>query len=141
MAEVKTGRAAQIAVVDDDFRVRESLGSLLESAGYTFAVFESAEVFLQSRFFAEVSCLITDVRMPGMGGLELQRRAKLQRPELPVICITAHNDDEAKRRAVLDGAVGFLRKPFSAAELLKSVRHALVDPAPNQDPGCTNGQV
>lgn len=122
---MKTYRATRIAVVDDDYRVRESLGSLLESAGYAFAVFDSAEVFLQSRFFAEVSCLITDVRMPGIDGLELQRRVKLRRPQLPVICITAHDDDGAKTRALEQGAVGFLYKPFSSKELINSIRLAL----------------
>ena len=83
-----------IAVVDDDSRIRESLASLIESAGFTARVFPLANDLLTGDFLAETSCLITDVRMPGMGGLELQRYVRLKRPELPVIFITAHHDDE-----------------------------------------------
>ena len=114
-----------IAVVDDDYRVRESISSLLESADYPFALFGSAEDFLGSPLISEVRCLITDVRMPGMNGIELQRRLREQHIDLPVICITAHNDEAAERRVFTEGALSLLHKPFKAAELLKWIRVAL----------------
>ncbi len=114
-----------VAVVDDDYRVRESLASLLESAGVTPVVFASAEEFLQSATLKHVRCLITDVRMPGMDGLELQRRVRKERPTLAVLFITAHNDCETKQMAVSGGAIGFLRKPFDGAELLQIISRAL----------------
>ena len=119
------GAMHMIVVVDDDFRVRESLKSLLESAGYAPMVFSSAEEFLQSGTPASAISVITDVRMPGMDGLELQRRIKLQYPALPVIFITAHNDsDEVRRKALEQGAVDFLYKPFNAADLLELIHRA-----------------
>jgi FixJ family two-component response regulator len=114
-----------IAVVDDDPRVRESLESLIESAGFTARVFARGEDFLQRGHLAETGCLITDVRMPGMDGLDLQRRVRLTRPELPIIFITAHHDDEVERRALSEGAACFIRKPFDAGELLRATRVAL----------------
>ncbi len=121
-----TGFAKQIvAAVDDDFRVRESIASLVESAGYTPLVFSSAEEFLQSGTLATTVCMITDVRMPGIDGLELQRRVRLERPELAVILISAHNDEETRQRALDQGATGFLYKPFDAAELLGKIELAL----------------
>ena len=113
--------------VDDDFRVRESVERLVESAGYGHLVFSSAEEFLQSGTLAIANCLITDVRMPGMDGIELQRRIRLDRPDLPVIFISAHQDDEARQRALDEGAVRFLYKPFDGAELLRSIEAALKD--------------
>ena len=111
--------------VDDDFRVRESIESLVESAGYAALVFSSAEEFLQSGALAGTVCLITDVRMPGMDGIELQRRVRLQRPKLPVIFISAHQDEETRLRALDGGAVAFLYKPFDAAELLGAMQAAV----------------
>jgi FixJ family two-component response regulator len=115
-----------VVAVDDDFRVRESLASLMESAGYKPAVFSSAEEFLQSGTLTAATCVITDVRMPpGMDGIELQRRIRLERPELPVIFISAHNRAEIRQKALDDGAVGFLCKPFNAADLLEVIQTAL----------------
>jgi FixJ family two-component response regulator len=111
--------------VDDDFRIRESIESLVESAGFAPLVFSSAEEFLQSGKLAEATCLITDVRMPGMDGIELQRRVRLERPELPIIFITAHYDDEIRRRALGGGAVEFLYKPFDGEDLLRAIDRAL----------------
>jgi FixJ family two-component response regulator len=111
--------------VDDDVRVRESIESLVESAGYASLVFGSAEEFLQSGTLATASCLIADVRMPGMDGIKLQRRVRLERPRLPVIFISAHNDDDIRRRALDGGAVDFLYKPFDAADLLGAIDRAL----------------
>jgi FixJ family two-component response regulator len=111
--------------VDDDFRVRESIESLVESAGYTPQVFASAEEFLHSGTLAGATCLITDIRMPGMDGIELQRRVRLERPKLPVIFITAHYDEEIRKRALNGGAVEFLCKPFDAMDLLEAIEAAL----------------
>ena len=120
------GAARQIVIgVDDDFRVRESMESLMESAGYSPLVFASAEEFLQSGTISDATCLITDVRMPGMGGIELQRRIRALRPDLPVIFISAHYDDETRRRALDEGATKFLYKPFDAGELLGAIQAAL----------------
>ncbi|HLN00359.1 MAG TPA: response regulator [Bryobacteraceae bacterium] len=121
-----TGGTKQVVVgVDDDFRVRESVERLVESAGYAHLVFSSAEEFLQSGTLAIANCLITDVRMPGMDGIELQRRVRLDRPDLPVIFISAHQDDEARQRALDEGAIRFLYKPFDGAELLRAIEAAL----------------
>jgi FixJ family two-component response regulator len=132
---VKSQRASArlIAVVDDDFRILESLESLLESAGYTAAVFRSGEAFLQSEAAEAASCLVTDIRMPNVDGLELHRRIKRRRPVLPIIFMTAHFDEAIERRVVEGGAAGFLRKSFSGSEFLQAVRHALGEP-PVQQP-------
>jgi FixJ family two-component response regulator len=124
-----TGVAKHLVVgVDDDFRLRESLKSLVESAGYAAATYSSAEEFLQSGALAGAACLVTDVRMPGMSGIELQSRIRLERPDLPVIFISAHQDDEARKRALDEGATRFLYKPFDGAELLRTIEAALKDP-------------
>jgi FixJ family two-component response regulator len=126
MPFVMADAAKHIVVgVDDDFRVRESIESLVESAGYSPVVFSSGDKFLQSGTLAGATCLVTDVRMPGMDGLELQRRVRLERPELPVIFISAHYDEKTRQRAFDDGAIAFLYKPFDAAELLRAVQAAV----------------
>jgi FixJ family two-component response regulator len=114
-----------VAAVEDDFRVRESIESLLESAGYAPIAFSSAEEFLASGKLIAASCVITDVRMPGMDGIELQRRIRRERPSLPVILISGHYNDEIQRTAIDEGAADFLYKPFDATELLNKVQLAL----------------
>jgi FixJ family two-component response regulator len=114
-----------VAAVDDDFRVRESITSLLESAGYAPVVFSSAEEFLQSGTLAVATCVISDVRMPGMDGIELQRRIRLERPKLPVILISAHHNPEVRQKAIDEGAVDVLYKPFDATDLLKIIQSVL----------------
>jgi FixJ family two-component response regulator len=132
MATQMTGVAKHIvAAVDDDFRVRESIESLVESAGYAPVVFSSAEEFLRSGTLAAAACVITDVRMPGMDGIELQRRIRLDRPELPVILISAHYSPETRQRALDEGAVDFLYKPFDAVELLEVIQAALTNAPKN----------
>ena len=111
--------------VDDDFRIRESVASLLESAGFESLMFRSAEDFLTSGALSQADCLITDVRMPGMNGLELQRRLRIERPSLPVIFITAHNDDQIRLQALAGGAIEFMYKPFDGAALLRIIEQAL----------------
>jgi FixJ family two-component response regulator len=114
-----------VAAVDDDFRVRESIESLLESAGYAPVVFSSAEEFLGSGTLATASCVITDVRMPGMDGVELQRRIKVLRPTLPVILLSAHHNTDIRQQAIDEGAAAFLYKPFDATDLLKIIQSAV----------------
>src|SRR5215470_228002 len=101
-----------VAAIDDDRRVRESIQSMLESAGYDAVTFESGEAFLESGALSGVACLVADVRLPGIDGLELQRRVRRDRPNMPIIFITAHDDEDIRRRALNGGAVAFLVKPF-----------------------------
>ena len=114
-----------VVAVDDDFRVRESIESLVESAGYAPQLFSTAEEFLNSGTLAVAACVITDVRMPGMDGIELQRRIRLERPTLPVIFISAHDNPETRQQALNEGAISFLNKPFNAADLLGQIHAAL----------------
>ena len=114
-----------VAVVDDDPRVRESLESLIESAGLTARVFSHAEDFLRGGHLAATGCLITDVRMPGMSGLELQAELNDGQRRIPTIFITAHGDEKMRIRALKAGAMEFLAKPFDDEALLENVRAAL----------------
>jgi len=115
-----------ISVVDDDVSVREALQSLLRSVGFAVRVFASAEEFLKSDYLRDTGCLILDVRMPGMSGIELHRHLVAGHSEVPVIFITAHGSDrETRSRAIRDGAVDYLSKPFSEDALLNAVRTAL----------------
>lgn len=114
-----------VAVVDDDPRVRESVNDLLASAGFDARLFGSAEEFIQTRDLELSCCLITDVRMPGMDGWELQRIAVQKLPKLPIVFITAHQDDEARKRAIELGAFALLYKPFDGEELLEVVDSAI----------------
>jgi FixJ family two-component response regulator len=116
-----------VAAVDDDRRVRESIQSVLESAGYEAAMFGSAEEFLDSGVLPQATCVIADVRLPGLNGLELQRRIRQERAQLPVIFITAHDDDDIRQLALRDGAVDFMVKPFDAAQLLENIERAVND--------------
>ena len=126
-----------VAIVDDDESVRNAVHGVLRSIGLKTRTFSSAEEFLQSGTLAGAICLVTDVRMPGMDGIELQRCIRLERPELPVIFISAHHDDEIRQRALDEGAVRFLYKPFDGAELLRAIEAALND-SPEDDPGVPN---
>ena len=113
-----------VAAVDDDRRIRESVQSVLESAGYEAVTFESAEAFLNSGVLSNVNCVLADVRLPGIDGIELQRRIRHRRPTLPIIFMTAHDDEDIRRRALRDGAVAFMVKPFDGGELLEHVARA-----------------
>jgi FixJ family two-component response regulator len=124
---------AFVAVVDDDPRIRESLESLIQSVGVRVQVFSRADDFLNGDFLSATSCLVTDVRMPGIDGLDLQHRVQLERPELPVIFITAHHDDAAEQRAFAQGASFFFYKPFDADELLRAIKSNLRGPAGNNE--------
>ena len=119
------GSLPVISVVDDDESIRQSLGGLMRSVGFRVKVFSSAEEFLNSGNPRDTGCLILDVRMPGMDGFELQRRLEANQYEIPVIFITAHGDEEMRRRALLAGAVDYLLKPFTEEALLNAVQAAL----------------
>ncbi|WP_158790319.1 response regulator [Granulicella sp. L60] len=112
--------------VDDDYGVRESVKNLVASAGYTPKVFSSGEEFLQAGILATTSCLISDLRMPGMDGIELQRRVRLRRPDLPVIFISAQYDEKSRQRALEGGAICFLCKPFDVLQLLETIYKAVM---------------
>src|SRR5450432_4501893 len=118
--------ASLITVVDDDACVRESMSSLLRSIGHAVNEFGSAEELVASAALGKTDCVITDVRMPGMSGLELQRRLALSHPRLPVILMTAHaSDEEVRLRALKDGAVAYLHKPLDEETILKAVEAVL----------------
>jgi FixJ family two-component response regulator len=114
-----------ISVVDDDESVRRTTTRLIESFGFRGAAFESAENFLGSGRLNDTSCLIVDVQMPGMNGLQLQSQLAAAGCSIPIIFITAHNDKESRRRALQAGAIAFLGKPFSDEQLLQGIRLAL----------------
>ena len=115
-----------ISVVDDDIWVRDSLDSLIRSIGMDVRVFASAEEFLSSRQPCNSDCLILDVRLPGMSGIELHRRLSADMCKVPAIFITAHgSDDGARSEAVSDWTVAYLIKPFAEDELLDAVNAAL----------------
>jgi FixJ family two-component response regulator len=115
-----------VAVVDDDISVRESLESLIRSVGLRVRLFASAEELLDSNHTHEADCLVLDVCLPGMSGIELNRRLVASGSKVPVIFITAHASDERSRsEAFLDSTVAYLIKPFDEDELLDAVQTAL----------------
>jgi FixJ family two-component response regulator len=115
-----------IVVVDDDKSVRESLDGLMRSAGFAVRTFPSAEEFLGWERLRDTDCLILDVRMRGMDGMELHRRLIEDRREIPVIFITAHGSaTEMREQALKNGATAFLDKPLSEEALLTAIRAAV----------------
>jgi FixJ family two-component response regulator len=115
----------RISVVDDDESIREAINDLLDCVGLRVGVFSSAEDFLNSEDLHDTACLILDVRMPGMSGLELQGHLNAAGFHIPIIFISAHDDGEAKSRAMGAGAVDFLRKPFSEDALFSAIGTSL----------------
>ena len=114
-----------VCVVDDDESVRRSVRNLLSSVGFRVETFASAEEFLESTHRADTGCLVLDLRLAGMNGLDLLRHLAATPAQIPVIILTAHGDDEARRRSLEAGAVAFLGKPFRGDVLLDAVRTAL----------------
>jgi FixJ family two-component response regulator len=119
------GKAKMVAIVDDDELMRTALQGLLKSAGLLAQSFASAEDFLKSGQQHDTGCLITDIRMPGMSGLELQAQLNADHCRIPTIFITAHGDARMRMQAMRAGAVEFLAKPFDDEALLESVRAAM----------------
>ena len=119
--------ARPIAIVDDDESVQSALEDLIESEGLSVLCFGSAEQFLNDRAQHKAACLIADIRMPGMSGLELQAKLRAEQCQIPIIFITAHGDAEMRIVAMGEGAVEFLTKPFDDAVLLELVHAAVGD--------------
>ena len=114
-----------VAIVDDDDSVRSALQGLLKAVGLPAQAYASAEEFLKSGEQHQTACLIADIRMPGMSGLELQAHLNGERCRIPIIFITAHGDEKMRMQALRAGAVEFLAKPFDDEALIESVRAAL----------------
>jgi FixJ family two-component response regulator len=115
-----------IAIIDDDEAMQESLRDLMEAARLVVRCFGSADEFLASGLYRQGACLITDINMPKMSGLELQTRLKDEECDIPIIFITAYGDARMRIQAMREGAVEFLAKPFDHHLLLKTIRAALV---------------
>jgi FixJ family two-component response regulator len=114
-----------VCVVDDDASLRRSLRNLLTSVGFRVETFQSAEAFLGSVHRQNTGCMVLDLRMTGMSGLELLRHLASNGSRIPVIVLTAHGDEDTRQRALQAGAVAFLTKPFQSAALVETVRTAL----------------
>jgi FixJ family two-component response regulator len=117
--------APVISIVDDDESFRRATAGLIASLGYAVAAFSSAEEFLNSDSLADTACLISDVQMPGMSGIELQDRLLSERGGVPIIFVTAFSDPKARARALASGALGFFDKPFSEEKLISCLERAL----------------
>jgi FixJ family two-component response regulator len=122
---VNQNRSKLVVIVDDDVSIRSAVEDLLEAVGLHAKSFASAEEFLKSGKQHETACLIADIRMPGMSGLELQAHLNAERCRVPIIFITAHGDEKMRLQARREGAVEFLSKPFDNEVLLDGVRAAL----------------
>jgi FixJ family two-component response regulator len=125
MVKQSKRKANLVAIVDDDDLMRGALQGMLKSVGLTSHAFASAEEFLTSGQRHHTACLITDIRMPGMSGLELQARLNAEHCRIPIIFVTAHGDTKMRLHALREGAVEFMAKPFDDEMLLGSVRAAL----------------
>jgi FixJ family two-component response regulator len=119
------GKTKLIAIVDDDDLMRSALQGMMKAVGWTAQAFASAEEFLKSGQQHQTACLIADIRMPGMSGLELQAKLNAEHCRIPTIFITAHGDAKMRMQALRAGAVEFMAKPFDDDILLESVRAAL----------------
>jgi FixJ family two-component response regulator len=122
---VSQQRAKVVAIVDDDELIRESLRGLMKAAGFPAVTFASGEEFLNSGEQENIACLIVDIRMLGMSGLELQSKLNKDDRRIPIIFITAHDDENTRMQALRAGAVKFLTKPVDKGVLIDSVRTAL----------------
>jgi FixJ family two-component response regulator len=121
----KKEKPRMVAIVDDDELVRVSLQGLMKAAGFFAQAFESAEDFLNSGQQERTGCLIADIRMPGMSGLELQSKLHQEHYRIPIVFITAQGDEKLRLQALRAGAVEFLTKPFDDDVLLENVRAAM----------------
>src|SRR4051812_29908448 len=115
-----------VSIIDDDPSVRAAIGSLVRSLGYVAHTFESAESFLGSEDSAKTSCIVTDIQMPGMNGLDLQGRLRDAGNTVPTVFITAFPEDHLRARAEAGGAIGFLAKPFDGQTLVRLLMSVVV---------------
>jgi FixJ family two-component response regulator len=123
--------APLVAIVDDDESIREATSNLLQAAGWCAATFNDAGSFLQSVSRRSIACLVTDVRMPGISGLELHKQLMASGDNIPTVLITAHLDDTLRARARNAGIVCCLGKPFASEKLIDCVRTALAKSTPD----------
>lgn len=130
-----------VFVVDDDLSVREALSSLIRSVGLRVETYPSAAAFLEAERPPGVACLILDVRMPGLSGLELQSRMAQSGPAIPIIFITGHGDIPMAVRAIKAGAVEFLAKPFRDDDLLAAIRNALAQDRASRSEAAELGEL
>jgi FixJ family two-component response regulator len=114
-----------ICIVDDDAWARSGLEDLVLSLGYDARSFESAEQFVESEFIRQTACVITDLHMPGLSGLDLQARLRSEGHKIPVIFVTAYPNDAHRTRAFAEGAVGFLTKPYDERSLVDCIQRAI----------------
>ena len=114
-----------ISIVDDDAWARSGLVDLILSLGYEVRAFESAEQFIQSNSISDTACLITDLNMPGLSGLDLQSHLRRQGHRTPVVFVTAYPNEKHRAQALADGAVGFLTKPFDETSLIACLTNAI----------------
>jgi len=119
-----------VSIVDDDPSLRRSVRNLLRSVGYRIEVFESAEAFLQSENRLNTGCLLLDVRLAGMSGLELLAHLVATASRIQVVMLTAHGDEETRQRCLRMGAIAFLTKPFRPEALYEAVKRAMELPPP-----------
>jgi FixJ family two-component response regulator len=120
-----TSKRLLLSVIDDDGRLRESLPELLREFGFAARAFSSGREFLSSSFLNETRCLVLDVAMPEMSGLDLQQELKSRGQAIPIIFISGQKDEDVRKQAFRQGAVRFLYKPFSDSDLLEAVNAAL----------------
>ena len=132
---------ATVFIVDDDDAVRDSLGLLMKSVGLKARVFDSAESFLENYKPADTGCLVLDIRMPGMSGIELQRELSNRKGELPIIFITAHGDIPMAVEAVRNGALDFVQKPFDDKELVGKIEKALSESQQRQEDDLERAEI
>lgn len=121
-----------ISIVEDDAFAREAIEELIQSLGFRATTFASAEQFLQSGCLDEVACLITDLQMPGMNGLDLQNRLREDGYDVPIVFISAFAEERVRTRALKAGAFAFLRKPFQEQTLIDCINSALAEPQRQQ---------
>jgi FixJ family two-component response regulator len=120
-----------ISIIDDDRSVREAIQGLIRSLGHPTVAFGSAEDYLDSGRIGDTACIITDLQMPGLSGIDLQRRLLADGHDTPIIFVTAFPSDRLRRHALDAGAFGFLSKPFNEASLIACIDKALQRPMPN----------
>ncbi len=117
--------ATAITVIDDDASVRRALQRLLRSAGFMVVTFATAREFLDADHWARTACLVLDIHLPGMSGVELQEHLAVSGVPIPIVCITAHDDVSTRERVHRAGAVAYLRKPFDQGTLIEAISRAI----------------